>query len=74
MKLDIEVGLCLGDIVLDGHPAPPAERGTAAPTLWPMSVVAKQSPISETAELVTTGENIFLLKNTVLCFLAINSE
>jgi len=47
MPLGMEVGLGPGGIVLDGDPAPPTERGTAAPpTFWPMSVVAKQSPIS----------------------------
>jgi len=45
-----EVGLSPGDTVLDGDPAPPTERGTAAPTFQPMSVVAKRSPISATVE------------------------
>jgi len=36
-----EVGLSLGDIVLDGDPAPLPQRGTA-PNFWPMSVVAKR--------------------------------
>jgi len=45
MPLGMEVGLGLGDIVLDGDPAPP-ERGTAAPSFRPMSIVAKRSPIS----------------------------
>ena len=31
MPLGMEVGLGPGDIVLDGDPAPPTERGTAAP-------------------------------------------
>jgi len=43
-----EVSLGPGDIVLDGDS--PTERGTAASTFWPMSVVAKRSPISATAE------------------------
>ena len=30
MPLNTEVGLGLGDIVLDGDSAPPTERGTAA--------------------------------------------
>jgi len=52
MPLGMEVGLGPGDTVLDGDPSPPAEGGTAAPpTFRPMSVVAKQSPISATAEL-----------------------
>ena len=36
-------GLVQGHIVLDGDPVPPAERGTAAPTFLPMSIVAKRS-------------------------------
>jgi len=31
MPLGTEVGLGLGDVVLDGDPVPPAESGTAAP-------------------------------------------
>jgi len=41
MKLDMEVGLGPGDIVLDGDPAPP-KRGTA-PNFRPTSIVAKQA-------------------------------
>jgi len=53
MPLGTEIGLCPGDIVLDGDPAPPMERSAAAPsTFWPMSIVAKRSPISATAELL----------------------
>ena len=40
------------DIVLDADLAPPMERGTAAPTFRLMSIVAKRSPISATAELL----------------------
>jgi len=49
MKLGMEVGLGPGNIVLDGDPAPP--KGLQQPpSFWPMSVVAKRSPISATAE------------------------
>jgi len=45
-----EVGLSPGNIVLDGDPAPP-QRSTAPPCNFrPMSIVAKRSPISATAE------------------------
>jgi len=47
MPLGTEVGLCPCDTVLDGDPAPLTEWGTAA-----MSVLAKRSPISSTAELL----------------------
>ena len=57
MPLGTEVGLGPGDIVLYGDPAPPPmERGTAAPTFWPVSIVAKQWPISATAELLLLSE------------------
>jgi len=44
------VGLGPGDIVLDEDPAPPFQKGHSPPNFWPMSVVAKRSPISATAE------------------------
>ena len=40
MKLCMQVGLGPGQIVLDGDPAPPPQRGTA-PNFRPMSVAAK---------------------------------
>jgi len=47
------VGIGPGDIVLDGDSAAPStERGTASPTFRPMSIVAKRSAISPTAELL----------------------
>ena len=52
MLVGVEVGRGPGDVVLDGDPAPPTERGTAAPSFRPMSIVAKRSPISATAELL----------------------
>jgi len=51
MPLAIEVGLGTGHILLDGDPAPPPQRGTG-PSFRPMSIVAKGSPISATAELL----------------------
>jgi len=43
MPLGMEVGLDPGDFVLDGDPVPhPQKRGRAAPTFWPMSIVAKR--------------------------------
>jgi len=41
MPLDTEIGLGPGDIVLDGAQLP-QKRNTAAPTLRPMSIVAKR--------------------------------
>jgi len=51
MKLGTEVDLGPGHTVLDGVHLPP-KGGTAAPSFRPMSVVAKRSPISATAELL----------------------
>jgi len=51
MPLGTKVGLSPDHIVLDGDLAPPAtEMGTQLPTFRPMSIVAKQSPISAIAE------------------------
>jgi len=52
MPLGTEVGLGPAHTVLAGDAAPPPERGTAAPTFQPMSIVAKLSPISATVELL----------------------
>ena len=56
IPLCMEVGLGPGD-VLDGDPAPPPmERGTAASLpLFGPSVLAKRSPISATAELLSSS-------------------
>jgi len=49
MPLGVEVGLVPGHIVLDGDAAP--QKGTGPiPNFWSMSVVAKRSPMSGTAE------------------------
>jgi len=53
MKLDMQVGLDPGHIVLDGDPAPPPQKRAQPPNFRPMSVVAlvaKRSPISATVE------------------------
>jgi len=52
MPLRMVVGLGPGHIVSDRDPAPPTERGTASHTFRPMSIVAKRSPILETAGLL----------------------
>jgi len=51
MPLGPEVGLDPGDIVLDGDSAS-LKRGHSTPSFQPMSIVAKRSPISATAELL----------------------
>ena len=48
MPLGTEVGFGPGHIVFDGDPAP--SKGHSIPIFRPMSVVAKRSPISATAE------------------------
>jgi len=52
MPLGIEEGLGPGHIVLDGVQWGPSPPQRPLPTFRPMSVVAKQSPISATAELL----------------------
>jgi len=51
MPLGTEVDLVPGLIVLDGDLAP-SESYTAAPSFQPVSLVAKQSPISANAQLL----------------------
>ena len=58
MPLDTEVDLGPGHIVFDGAQIPP-ERGTAAPpSLRPMTIVAKRSPISATTEILLYNRKI----------------
>ena len=52
MPLGTEVGLGPGDIVLDGDP-PPHGKGHSSRHFRPMCIVAKRSPISATAELLS---------------------
>ena len=52
MPFGTEVGLGPGHILLDGDPAPPPRKGhSSALQFSAMSIVAKRSPISVTAEL-----------------------
>jgi len=41
MKLGMQVGLSPSDIVLDGDPVPPPQKGYRAPNFSPMSLVDK---------------------------------
>ena len=52
MPLATEVGLSPGDTVLDGDPAPPTDRGTAAPPPLFGPLAVARSPTSATAELL----------------------
>jgi len=56
IPLGTEVGLVPGNTVLDGDPVRP-KRGTASNFLH-MSIVAKRSPMSATAELLSLLELI----------------
>jgi len=49
MPVGTRIGLGPGRIVLHGDPAPPPKRAQP-PDFRPMSIVAKRSPISATAE------------------------
>jgi len=56
MRLGMEVGLGPSHTVLDGYPAPvPNGKGHSSPTFRPVSIVAKRSPISATAELLLSA-------------------
>ena len=49
LPLGRKAGLSPGHIVLDGYP-PPLPKGAQSPNFWLMSIVAKRSLISATAE------------------------
>jgi len=57
MPLDTEVDLGPSHIVFDGAQLPP-ERGTAAPSLRSVLIVAKWLPISATTELLLYNRKI----------------
>jgi len=50
MPLGTEVDLGPGDTMLDGDPASSPEKRGTPPSVRPVSIVAKQSPISATAQ------------------------
>jgi len=51
MSFRMEVGLGPGHIVLHGDPGRPSQKGQCtAPNCWPLSIVAKRSPVSASAE------------------------
>jgi len=55
MLLGMEVGLnplAQATYCARWGPSSPMERDTASPTFWAMSIVAKRSPSSSTAELL----------------------
>jgi len=59
MPLGMEVGLSPGHIVLDGDPALPPQKGAQQPPNFSaMTIVAKQSSVSATAELFVNFPNI----------------
>jgi len=63
MPLGTEVDLGPGHIVLNRDPAHPTESTAATPTFRPMSIVAKRSPISATAELFLCGHAVEIHRN-----------
>jgi len=42
MPLGMEVDLGPSDILLDGDPASPSQKGARTPNFWPMFIVAKR--------------------------------
>jgi len=63
MPLGTEVGLGPSDIVLDEDPVTPRKWVQQPPTFRAMSIVAKQSPISETAELLSIRQLNYHVKS-----------
>jgi len=57
MPLGMQVGLCPGDFVFDGVPAPPEKRAQPTPTFWLMPIVAKRLDGSR-CQLVDTEVNL----------------
>jgi len=55
IPLGTEVGLGPGDIVLDDDQLPPQKRAQQPLNFRPMSIVAKRTPMSATAELLFKG-------------------
>ena len=51
-SLGKQVGFGPGDIMLDGDPAPLHGKVKSSPTFRPVCIVAKQSSISATSELL----------------------
>jgi len=64
MPLGMKVGLSPGHIVLNGDPAPPPPKRGTAPNFRPMSIVAKRSPVSATAE--ADGPNFTAVHRQIL--------
>jgi len=64
MPLGTEVGLGPGDIALDGNPALLFQKGGTASNFRLMSIVAKRSPISATAELLL--DNFPMFANSIV--------
>ena len=52
MPLGMEVGLGPDHTLIGEDPAPLTKKGHSHPNFRPMSIVAKRSPISATAELL----------------------
>ena len=62
MPLGTEAGLGPGHIVLDENPATPPQKGAQPPNFQSMSIVAKLSPISATAEYLLLDVLLILAK------------
>jgi len=60
MPLGKEVGLGPGHTVLDGDPVETQAPQQPLATFRPMSIVAKRSPISATAELLSKDNRVYL--------------
>jgi len=66
MKLGMEVGTGPGNIVLDGETARPSPKKGHSPNFRPMSIVAKRSPISATAEHLLVNISTFTVTTVII--------
>ena len=64
MPLGREVGLGQGHIVLDGDPVGTQPPTAAPPYFRPMAIVAKRSPISATAELLSVHVTVAVTRSS----------
>jgi len=62
-----EVGLGSAHIVLDENPAPQRKGAQQPSTFWPMSIVAKRSPILATDELLSVLASGWRNRRQLMC-------
>ena len=77
MPLGKEIGLGPGHTVFDRDPVGIQPPQQPLPTFWPMSIVAKRSPISATAELLSlpvTSASVHCLSALIVLFISLDQN